>query len=692
MRQLKGFADNSDTKIGCFDLWKRVFLDSQMKDISTYSKYRDHNLYSSGNALFSGRDMVTFFYTIDGYPKELDIDFRKALRQDATGQTKVSFISVLENTEIDWGSAQIRSKLRTWKSIDEDSENTVDEFNYRENINLMDMNVWRKQSLLYLSDADIRRKRNLFKFRTMMIISGVRGEEFDTSVRNILRSCKSYGVSVTRISKDLGEYLKAFSPFSLEIGNKVMGRVGNTTLTDELLARFSSYEQGKVGKRGQYWGIDIYSGYAVFKEVKKNSVDAENVLVTGETGSGKSFFMKGLLLPLLADPRFTGTINDIEGFEYIPLASYVAQDNKVILLNMAEGQGKYYDPVEIVLTGDEELDRNMFSFSKSYIIAVLKTLVGKDVVEENKWVSVIINNAVSKTYAKYGITSDMSTWGNSKGLTLFDVYANAKSLYTEVLENKVNVNSDISQNYKYNPGYRDALDLVIAKLSAYFETLENGGTRSEVFKEKVSLNDIKDAKLVVCSFGMAGKSPDMVDPIQMALTQLSAANISFLRSLFAQSRGKYNFKVWEEFQRWGQFPDSEKTIITALTGGRKLGDVNYIVTNKVQELLDSDKFGIFGNTTSFAIGAIDDSKTRQELCERLSMPLLKPDLDKLVTQKGDNESFAGNEEMTSRYDKAFLVRLDKSVTTLTRMELPNEVAKSKIFRTGDMSQMKVLEE
>jgi len=140
----------------------------------------------------------------------------------------------------------------------------------------------------------------------------------------------------------------------------------------------------------------------------------------------------------------------------------------------------------------------------------------------------------------------------------------------------------------------------------------------------------------------------------------------------------------------GSIPDSEKTITTALTGGRKLGDVNLIVTNKVQELLDTDKFGIFGNTTSFAIGAIDDDKTRGELCERLSIPLLKPDLDNIVVKKGNNESFSSDEEVTSKYDKAFLVRLDKSVSTITRMILPKYISDSTLFKTGDVSQMKVI--
>lgn len=699
IRHLQGMGDNSDTVIKAFDLWKRVFLNSANRDESTYPKLRDYNLYSNGSDLFSGKDNVTYFYTIDGYPKELPINFKEAIRQEAKQGVRISFISTFENTRIDWGSAQMRSKLKTWKNIDEDATD-VDEFNYRENIKLLDNNTWRKQSLLYLSDAEIRRKRRLFKYRTMMIISGSRGENFNATIRDVQNTCSSMGIKITRVERDLADFLKSFSPFSLELNTKVLKQVGNNTIPDELLARFSSYDQGKIGRNGFYWGTDIYSGYAVFKPVKRSSVDAENILITAETGGGKSFFLKGLLIQFIGNPRFNGTIMDIEGFEYLPFAGFVANYDSVVIINMAEGKGRYFDPVEINITGDAELDADMFSFSKSFTLAILKTLLGKGLME-NDWSSVIVNDAVAKTYASRGITMNPETWGNSKGLTLFDVYENMKNLYSEVLsfddrQNYLNMRKDenLIQQYKSNKGYRDALDLVIAKLSIYFEPLEKGGTRADVFQDRVTLQEIRDAKLVVCSFGMAGKSADMVDPVQMSLSQLSAANISHIRSLFSQAKGKYNFKVWEEFQRWGAFPDSEKTITTALTGGRKLGDVNLIVTNIVRELLDNDRFGIFGNTTSFAIGAIDDNKTREDLCERLSMPLLKQDLDKIVTARGNNESFSSDDEdedrVKSPYDKAFLIRLDKSVTTISKMIMPDDIAKSSIFKTGVKEQLEEL--
>ena len=61
---------------------------------------------------------------------------------------------------------------------------------------------------------------------------------------------------------------------------------------------------------------------------------------------------------------------DVEGFEYIPLAEYLAIHDKVVVLNMGEGTGSYYDPVEIFMTGDPNLDSDMYSLSISFTLSL----------------------------------------------------------------------------------------------------------------------------------------------------------------------------------------------------------------------------------------------------------------------------------------------------------------------------------
>lgn len=680
-----GNIEGSKTRVKTIELWKNHLLATLKRDISMYPKLRGHNFYSNGSATMSGKDKINYYYTIDAFPSETPMSFKTDIRREARSGVRVSFIATFEPTRIDWSSPQMRSKIKTWQSIEDDSE-VVTEYNYVEQIGTMDSTQRRKASLVYLADADKRRRRNLFRYRTMMVVSGRRGENFDKSIFEIQDYCKNVGIVITRVQEQLPEFLRAFSPFSAELGNGILRQVGSNTIPDEQIARFSTYDQGKIGKDGVMFGTDIYSGFTVYKQFKKKDTDAENILLSAETGGGKSYMLKNIILQLVGDPLYNGTINDIEGFEYIPFGAFISLNDKVVVLNMAEGQGCYYDPFEIVLTGNKELDEDMFLYGKSFTNSLLCVLIGTKLLEENIWAQKIVDNAIAVAYSSLGVNEyDSSTWGNTKGYDLFYVYDKFKELYNEYFQLAKVKDTDtleLHQRYKLNHGYLDALDKVVAKLSEYFEPLENGGIRANVFRKKVTLSDIADAKLVINSFGMAGKSSDSIDPTQMALAQLSAANISYIRSIFSKAKGIFNFKVWEEFQRWGSFKGSVNTIKQAITGGRKLGDINFIITNNIKDLLDDDKFAIFDNITSFAIGAIASATTRKRICEELSVPLLLPDLNSLVTKKGDTESYETDNTELSMYDKAFLVHLDKSVTTIAKVMLPKHVADSDLFKTG----------
>lgn len=684
--------------INFIKLWDEIATAFVMRNNSNYGEIRTKNMYIDLLGMYSGEDNVTYLYSIDGYPKELENSYRTTLRAKCYQGVRISFISPFEKHVIDWNSAQMKARLRTWRNLERDSTD-IDAYNLYQNLATLDSQDWKKESLIYLSTAEQRRHRKMFKFRSLMLISGCRGKDFDNSVKEITSTCRGMGIKISRVIGDIPEYLKVFSPFSNTFDTKVLDKCGCVTVPDELLARFNTYAQGMIGRKGLYWGTDIFSCFPCLKMVKPTPEAAENWLITAETGGGKSFFVKGLLLQLLALSNYNGTIMDVEGFEYAPLANYVGNNDLVVTLNMAEGSGSYYDPVEIITTGQEELDGDMYSLSMSFTLSLFKCLLG-DTTDADEWVDIVITDAVALTYGRAGVdASDMSTWEKSKGYTLYDVYSTLKSLKSNgdtgralvasqarsLFEEKMGVGSALSQNdvnrlITSNTGYQEAIDMCIAKVSRYFES---NGVRSSIFKNRITIDDVRDAKLVVCSFGMAGKAPNTVDPIQMSLMQLYSANISHLRSIFSMGAGKYNFKLWEEFQRWGGFPDADKTINVALTGGRKLGDINIIITNKVKEMLDNDRFGVFSNVTSIAIGCIWDAEVRHDLCKRLTIMDMEQELDRLVTNNKDLSAYIdGDTLLRNAYSKAFLIGLDKTVYTLARMSVPKELRESQIFSTG----------
>lgn len=694
---IPGLSNNKKKTVNFIQLWDELATASICKNDSNYGEIRTTNMYVDLLGLYSGEDNVTYIYSIDGYPSELELSYRTSIRRCCEDGVRVSFISMLDKHQIEWESAQMKAKLKTWRLIDEDTAD-INEYNLHENLNLLDSQDWRKKSLVYLSTAEIRRKRKMFKFRSLMLISGKRGSSFNTTVKNVVKLCKVMNIKISRVVGDIPQYLEVFSPFSNVYSNKVLQKCGCVVLPDELLSRFNTYAQGIIGKGGIYWGTDIYSCFPCLKYVKRTTESTENWLITAESGGGKSFFVKGLLVQLLADDYYNGTIMDVEGVEYMPLADYLSNNDHVVVLNMGEGTGAYYDSTEIILTGDPQLDRDMKSISTSFTLAIFKTLLGGT--GDDEWVDIVINDAISLTYSSVGVTDDMETWKYSKGLTYFDVYDKLKSLVTtsgdinRAVNNifatsmyaeraglgKAMTQNDVNRLITSNKKYQESIETCIAKISRYFEP---NGIRSNVFSKRIDIQDIRDAKLVVCSFGMAGKSDETVDKIQMALMQLYAANISHLRSIFSKHAGKFNFKLWEEFQRWGRFEGSEKTISTAITGGRKLGDINIVVTNDVRKILEDDRFGILANITSCAIGAILDSKVREDLCSRLSIPEMLNDLDDIANNNKDLSAYVeGDTLLANPYSKAFLVDLDNTAFTISRMCIPKGLRESNLFRTG----------
>ena len=511
--RLFGGREHKKRTVNFVQLWDEILSANLRKNNSSFGLLRQAPFYVDLVGMYSGEDNVTYMYSIDGYPSELEVSYRSTLRKECKNGVRLSFISTFEKYQIPWTSPNMKAKLKTWQIIEQDEED-VNEYNIHANLASLDSQQWRKDSITYLSEAEIRRKRRTFKFRSLMLISGKRGEDFDDTVKEVVKLCKILNIKISRVIGDIPDYLEVFSPFSLGFNMRVLDQCGCNVITDELLARFNTYSQGIVGKGGIYWGTDIYSSFPCLKPVKRTTETAENWLITAEAGGGKSYFGKGLIDQLLASIYYNGTIMDVEGFEYIPLANYLSHNDLVVIVNMAEGTGSYFDPVEIVLTGNKDLDRDMFGLSTSFTISIFKTLLGGTSVQD-EWVDIVINDAVSLTYAQAGVSEDMSTWHLAQGLTLFDVYDTLKallvngdakravssmfnrSLYEERQGyGKAMTQNDVNRLVTSNEGYQQAIEMAIAKVSRYFEP---NGTRAHLFKNRVSVDSIKDAKLVVCS-------------------------------------------------------------------------------------------------------------------------------------------------------------------------------------------------
>jgi hypothetical protein len=364
---------------------------------------------------------------------------------------------------------------------------------------------------------------------------------------------------------------------------------------------------------------------------------------------------------------------DYEGDEYLNLARYIKAGNSddVKIVSMGNNSTVYFDPCEIPeLTNDSDVDNELKKSATQFIMAIYRLIVHGEnkrfTVEEER----VMSLAISRMYDYAGVTDDKSTWHRSKGLRLKDVYYEIK----EMVESKELMDNDQSLKHR-------AAQFILDSVTVYFEP---GEAKYGMFENAMSANELYKAKLIVFSFGMKGAAVSTVDPVIIGLKQLSVAYVNIQISNYCKYvKHGFNVKVWEEFQRWGDIEGSADIIGNSITGGRKRGDVNIILTNDLGAILDDDNKlckKLRQNIQNYAIGLIPDASVRQEFCKKFDQQNIKIAIDNIAKAQSRRQS--GSSTSRSIYDKAFCLSMSDRAKAIVQVRLPNEIARSEIFRTG----------
>lgn len=642
----------------------------------------DRECYSLGKDFIQGSSSIAVFYQVHSFSREILNAMVERIRDNFEHmmgeQIRINFINKLNKYTIDWGSQTMQLQLKAWKEQDEELSQSADIYNMSSTFDTLESSQWLRESLQTLFVEENKNKRDILSvsFLINIVNSDITSQglaRFDVFLKEFERFLKANGLYIERLSTDLSEALKNSLPFNFEQEKKNLV-ISKNLMTDMLYSKTMELRQGRIGEHGVYLMTDIYSGKGIFKKFKETEQSNELIIVTAESGGGKSYAVKNAVLMLLSQ-GYNGTINDIEGDEYISLADWIAAKNPdaVKVINMRKGG--FIDPFPIPdLVGDADIDDTLMSQSVEYMTFSYKSIIGDKLFEKYEWADPILDSAIYELYSKYGVTKDKSTWHKSKNGSFKDILG--------ILDNAIKNERpfDSLSSYINKKEFVDICKLMYVKLETY---LSENGLRSDFFKHPLSVKELNDATLVIVSFNMKNTPESSVDPVQMKIMQLSAAILSFQRSMYSKYvLGKFNFKVWEEYQRWGDFKGSEAILGTNVTGGRKLGDVIFIITNSIASILYSDRDDhkkIFGNTMSFMIGAIGDAKVRADLLTRLSVPHLKGELDKIAMATTLNNK--GN-SVNENYNHAFLVCLDRKDFSVGKVCLPKEITDSSLFKTG----------
>ena len=640
----------------------------------------------------SSSTYISKYFLIKRFPYWLDERVIDSIRQNCLeAGVKIDFFLFMEPHTIEWESDRMKNRQKAWaKFTVEDTD--VDEFEYREKKEQVDRKLSMRASWLYLQKAELEQKRRLCKIHMVVQISGRRGDDgkyiykMQLAIRNFKRWAASNNVQIRGLSVNLSDWLLALYPLSLRYVKEVSSRMPKQIVTDDVLARFNSYKQGKIGFSGLTVGMDVNSRVPVIKDVFANKDGAENWIVSAKTGAGKSVFVKdkifwavGLGIPTM--------VVDFEGDEYRKIYAYIkaGDPNDAIMIDFGQGNGLYSDPLIIPeLTGEPDVDKGLKANAINVTTKMLTIMIKGDSSQQlSTYEEAVISAAIKELYDTHLVTDDSQTWARSKTMRLSMVY---EQIATYV--RKQTFRDDANDNLKH----RAAIDIA-ERLKTFFV---EGESRYGTFLHPIKIDNLLRANFILFSFGETGKTASEIDATTLQLKQHSVANIMNQVSNYCKYvRQTLNLKIIEEYQRYVKVPGSTEIVCNIVTGGRKRGDIIMINTNDLNAILGDDPSSetIRQNTTTWCIGAIVDTDVRERFCNKTKQLDLLPDLERIASANADRKnskkkSRGGQQstELTKRlvenkYYKAFCVVMDHSERAIVRVEIPEAILETGLYTT-----------
>lgn len=639
-----------------------------------------------GYSCMASLNYVSKYYVVTALPDFVETQLYSKIRNACRNKgVVIDFFTYEEPHKIDWESPEMVSKLRIWKDYYErEEEGGV--WEYRDKKQTIDNKKRIIMSTSYLNKAELNNRRTLTKVYFVIRITARRDRESILNMADSISMLRSImqdqmQIKIRELRVNMMDWMRLLNPFSLTKG-KVYNKIPKMVMTDDIEANFSSMRQGKVGITGLPLGMDIISGQVVLYVFKEDPEEAENILIAGETGSGKSYLLKPLI-PYAIASGMVAVVMDYEGDEYTNLGNYIAASNPddVCIINIGRNSEYYFDPCPIPApTGERDIDEAAKQMAMGYIKLIYQKMICNDddgtlTNSQTK----IISLAIQRMYDSVGVTEDSSTWhSRSKSLRL-------KNVYTEILEM-------IESKEFYDPDGNNALhEAAISIIEATSVFFEDGEIYAGTFGKPLSLDKIYKAKLVIFSFGVKGQAASVTDKKILALKQISVAYVNTLISNHCKYVKKcFNMKIWEEGQRWLHVAGSSDIIINEITGGRKRGEINIIVTNNISELLtEADRLGeaLTLNIQSYFIGKINKKKVRDKFCDEFQLQHISHELEQIAKagsrdkngrQKNRNSSISNRG--LQKYNHAFVLIMKDGSTPVVRQELPRAITESKIYR------------
>lgn len=458
--------------------------------------------------------------------------------------------------------------------------------------------------------------------------------------------------TITPIVNILPQFIKTFGSAFMNDYPMPMRRIRTQIQSDLDNAELTPYEQGTVGDKGICVGLDIETNLPVNIPLADDA-KGKTILITGPTGEGKSAEAKGIaLFHKINKDRIL--FMDYEGHEYdgfreryggIKISQSTSNSSCINTLVIGDCRD----------LSDKEANTRMLK-ARNATNRLFKILYADDIKElESADLGKLIDDALDFTYKKANVQiGHKHTYHNSASLKFYHLY--------EALE-------VMSHGEKTSKMYGPLLEKCINRLSTYWS---KEGSKYYLFENEVSFDEIFKADVVQLSFGMAEQKETTMDEKELRLKYFNMDYILTEYAMYNRQHDIFTAVFIEELQRAAGSPFLLRLYNHLITGGRKLNLNNYVLTNSVLGLIDSDNEdakAIRDNINILLIGNLPVI-AREELIKTFGLQNIEQQIVDVATKPEYNYCFV----LTYQKKRA-------RETAIIKMDIPDEIMNNKVFKT-----------
>ena len=244
------------------------------KSLVEPSVYLDNSQIAIGFSNISSETQITKYFSVSAFPDYVQNQLIDYIRNTCMlPGVKINFYMYGYPHKIFWDSADMRSKMNIWNQYSQEHDGSVNVFNYRKEANEAKIRNRIIQSTKYLNESELEYKRSLVRVAFIIEISAKRDEESLTnmidSVKKLKEISAASGIKIRELRINMIDWVRAINPFCLRASKETDAKIIKRVMTDDNLANFNSYKQGRVGIHGVPLGIDVRSYGPVLRKFKE---------------------------------------------------------------------------------------------------------------------------------------------------------------------------------------------------------------------------------------------------------------------------------------------------------------------------------------------------------------------------------------------------------------------------------------